>query len=66
MNAIRHYPDLGDLVMPLISVLAKADLSWVQREVICSAIRACERQWDEMEAERHHFEQSACMGQQQL
>lgn len=61
-NIISHKPDIGDVVMPLIRMLAQPGLSWAQRAEIADAIGACERQWRDMEKERHMLNQQQCVG----
>lgn len=39
MNLIRHTPDLGQVVMPLVRVMALADLSWEDRARFADAIQ---------------------------
>lgn len=63
MNALRHRPDLGQVIMPLVRVMALADLSWEDRARFAEAIQRCCSHWQSMEAERQMFEQNAAAGQ---
>lgn len=58
MNLIRHRPDLAQVVMPLVRVMALADLSWADRAKFSEAIQECCRQWQSMEEERRMLEQN--------
>jgi len=51
MNIIKSQ-SLGAVVLPLVQVMADADLSWSDREKISAAIHKCHRQWTDMEKER--------------
>jgi hypothetical protein len=63
MNLISHKPDLDDIVMPLIRMLAQSNLSWAQRAEIAAAIGACERHWRDMEAEKQQLTNQSMTGQ---
>jgi hypothetical protein len=56
--------NLATVVMPLVRVMADAQLSWAQREVISNAISQCHHQWSELEKERQLHTQAAAYGQQ--
>lgn len=63
MNMRRPDNDLARVVMPLVRVMALADLSWADREKFAEAIqRACSH-WQSMEDERRMFEQNSAAGQ---
>lgn len=62
MNYIQHRPDLGQVVMPLIEVLAVADLSWENRATVADAIARCRNHWKSMEDERQMLEQREASG----
>lgn len=51
MNILKSQ-SLGVVVLPLVQVMADADLSWSDREKISAAIHQCHRQWTNMEKER--------------
>jgi hypothetical protein len=51
MNIIKQQ-SLSAVVMPLVRVMADADLLWVERERVSRAIQACVLQWARMEKER--------------
>lgn len=51
MNIIRKQ-DLAAVVMPLVQVMERVDLSWRDRERVSAAINACNVQWEAMEKER--------------
>lgn len=63
MNVIRHRPDLAQVVMPLVRVMALADLSWEDRARFAEAVQRCCSHWQSMEDERRMLEQSAAAGQ---
>lgn len=51
-NILIKSQSLGAVVLPLVQVMAEADLSWADREKISAAIHKCHRQWTDMEKER--------------
>jgi hypothetical protein len=51
------------VVMPLVRLLYRCDLSWADREEISSAIACSFRHWSDMEAEREMLNQKACAKQ---
>lgn len=66
MNVIKSQ-SLGNVVLPLIRIMADADLSWMEREKLSEAVAACHRQWEIMEKEKRILNQQpgACAAQQQ-
>ena len=64
MNISLKTFSLSKVTMPLIHVMADADLSWSDREKIAAALRACISQWDSMEKERLTASQQQAAGQQ--
>jgi hypothetical protein len=67
MNIIKSQ-SLGAVVLPLVQVMADADLSWSDREKISAAIHKCHRQWTDMEKERQstNAQLGSLHGQQHL
>ena len=61
-NIIRR-SRVDHVVMPLVRLLSKCDLSWADREEISAAIASSFRHWSDMESEREMLEQQSC-GQQ--
>ena len=63
MSTLKSF-SLSKVTMPLIYIMADADLSWSDRERIAAAIRACLAQWDSMEKERLTINQQQAAGMQ--
>jgi len=49
--------------MPLVRVMALADLSWADRAKFSEAIQECCRHWQSMEDERRMLEQNSAGSQ---
>lgn len=64
VNLIRHRPDLAQVAMPLVRLMATADLSWADRSKVSDAVQSCNRHWQSMEDEQHHLSQQSAAGQQ--
>ena len=56
MNLIRKMR-LETVVMPLVRLMAQADLSWADREEVSAAIAVCIRHYNDMETERQQLDQ---------
>lgn len=62
MNIIRKM-SLAQVVMPLVQVMERADISWRDRERVAAAINACNVQWEGMEQERQLLNQQVAQAQ---
>ena len=64
MNIIKKSQSLSNVVLPLVHIMAEADLSWYEREKVSAAIAACYQQWTQMEKERQTLGQQQASGAQ--
>ena len=62
MNVIRKMR-VDTVVMPLVRLMAHADLSWADREEVSAAIAVCIRHFNDMETERQHLDQQGAQQQ---
>jgi hypothetical protein len=66
MSNLIKAPSLGAIVLPLVRIMAEADLAWADREKVSAAIQACHAQWSVMEKERQQANQQIAGQQQDL
>jgi hypothetical protein len=64
VNLIQHRPDLAQVVMPLVRVMALADLSWADRAKFAEAVQRCCSHWQSMQDEANFLNQANAASQQ--
>ena len=61
-NLNRNDPDLARVTVPLALVMADAQLSWAEREVIALAIQQCVSAHQSLMDEQRQLANLACQG----